>query len=49
MGYIGSKAGAGVFHAIIAETPPHSVYVEPFFRLGRDLPQKKARRIIHRD
>lgn len=34
MGYIGGKAGAGVFHRIIGEMPPHSVYVEPFFGGG---------------
>lgn len=33
-GYIGGKAAAGVFHAIIAEMPPHSVYVEPFLGSG---------------
>jgi DNA adenine methylase len=41
MGYIGSKAGAGVFHAIIAEMPPHSVYVEPFFGSGAIFHKKK--------
>lgn len=33
-GYIGGKAGAGVFHRIIGEMPPHSVYVEPFLGSG---------------
>jgi DNA (cytosine-5)-methyltransferase 1 len=41
MGYIGSKAGAGVFHAIIAEMPPHSVYVEPFFGSGAIFHKKR--------
>lgn len=30
MTYPGSKAQAGVFHRIIGQMPPHSVYVEPF-------------------
>ena len=30
MSYPGSKAQAGVFHRIIGQMPPHSVYVEPF-------------------
>jgi DNA adenine methylase len=33
-GYIGGKAAAGVFHRIIGEMPPHSVYLEPFFGSG---------------
>jgi DNA adenine methylase len=33
-GYIGGKASAGVFHRIIGQMPPHSVYVEPFFGSG---------------
>lgn len=33
-GYIGGKASAGVFHRIIGEMPPHSVYVEAFFGSG---------------
>ena len=30
MGYLGSKAGAGVYQAIIALMPPHDTYVELF-------------------
>lgn len=30
MSYPGSKAQAGVYHRIIGQMPPHSVYVEPF-------------------
>lgn len=33
-GYIGGKASAGVYHRIIGNMPPHSVYVEPFFGSG---------------
>lgn len=33
-GYIGGKAAAGVFHRIIGEMPPHSVYLEPFLGSG---------------
>jgi DNA adenine methylase len=33
-GYIGGKASSGVFHRIIGQMPPHSVYVEPFFGSG---------------
>ena len=33
-GYIGGKAAAGVFHRIIGEMPPHSLYLEPFFGSG---------------
>lgn len=35
MSYPGSKAQAGVFHRIIGQMPPHSVYVEPFFGSGQ--------------
>jgi hypothetical protein len=34
VGYPGSKGQAGVFHRIIGQMPPHSVYVEPFFGSG---------------
>lgn len=30
MGYLGSKAGAGVYHVIVALMPPHDTYIEPF-------------------
>lgn len=35
MGYLGSKAQAGVYQRIISQMPPHSVYVEPFFGSGQ--------------
>lgn len=35
MGYLGSKAQAGVYQRIIGQMPPHSVYVEPFFGSGQ--------------
>ena len=35
MSYPGSKGQAGVYHLIIGQMPPHSVYVEPFFGSGR--------------
>jgi hypothetical protein len=35
MSYPGSKAQAGVFHRIIGQMPPHSVYVEPFVGSGQ--------------
>lgn len=35
MGYPGSKAQAGVFHRIIGQMPPHSLYVEAFFGSGQ--------------
>lgn len=42
MSYPGSKAQAGVFHRIIGQMPPHSVYVEPFFGSGQVF-HRKAR------
>lgn len=32
---VGGKGQAGVYHRIIGQMPPHSVYVEPFFGNGR--------------
>jgi len=40
-GYIGSKAGAGVFHRVIGEMPPHSVYLEAFLGGGAIFHHKK--------
>lgn len=34
MGYLGGKAGAGVYQRIICEIPPHGVYIEPFLGGG---------------
>lgn len=34
MSYLGSKAGAGVYQAIIALMPPHDTYIEPFLGSG---------------
>lgn len=34
MGFLGSKAGAGVYQAIIALMPPHDTYIEPFLGSG---------------
>lgn len=33
-GYIGGKASEGVYHRIIGQMPPHSIYVEPFLGSG---------------
>ena len=41
MSYPGSKAQAGVFHRIIGQMPPHSVYVEPFFGSGQVFHRKR--------
>jgi len=41
MSYVGSKGQAGVFHRIIGQMPPHSVYVEPFFGSGRVFWEKR--------
>lgn len=41
MSYLGSKAGAGVYQAIIALMPPHDTYVELFAGSGAVL-QRKA-------
>lgn len=35
MGYLGSKAQAGVWQRIICQMPAHSFYVEPFFGSGQ--------------
>lgn len=35
MGYLGSKAQAGVWQRIIGQMPAHSFYVEPFFGSGQ--------------
>lgn len=40
MGYLGSKAGAGVFQVICALMPPHDTYVEPFVGSGAILRRK---------
>jgi len=33
--YPGGKGGAGVYHTIINQMPPHRVYIEPFVGAGR--------------
>lgn len=38
--YLGSKAGAGVFQAVIALMPPHDTYVELFAGTGAVLVRK---------
>lgn len=40
MGYLGSKAGAGVYQAIVALMPPHDTYIEPFVGSGAILARK---------
>lgn len=42
MGYLGSKAGAGVYQAIIALMPPHDTYIELFVGSGAVLRRKPA-------
>lgn len=52
MGYLGSKAQAGVWQRIICQMPPHPVYVEPFFGSGQIFWRKKvsaASVVIDRD
>ncbi|OEF62207.1 DNA methylase [Vibrio cyclitrophicus 1F175] len=34
MGYLGSKAASGAYQAIIANMPPHEVYIEAFLGTG---------------
>jgi site-specific DNA-adenine methylase len=41
MGYLGSKAQAGVWQRIIGQMPAHSFYVEPFFGSGQIFWRKK--------
>ena len=45
---VGGKGQAGVYHRIIGQMPPHSVYVEPFFGNGRVFFSKRtaARNIL---
>ncbi len=47
-GYPGSKAGSGVFHKIIGQMPPHTVYVEPFYGSGQVFLRKRraARNVL---
>lgn len=42
MKYPGGKGGAGVFHSILREIPPHEVYIEPFAG-GANVFERKAR------
>lgn len=42
MGYLGSKAGPGVFQAVIALMPPHDTYVELFAGTGAVLIRKPS-------
>jgi hypothetical protein len=42
--FVGSKGQAGVFHRIIGQMPPHSVYVEPFFGRGQIFWEKRPAR-----
>lgn len=42
VGYLGSKAQAGVFQRIISNMPPHSVYVEAFCGSGQIFRRKRA-------
>lgn len=44
MSYPGSKAANGVWHRIIGQMPPHSVYVEPFFGSGQVFHRKRPAR-----
>jgi hypothetical protein len=41
MSYPGGKLGAGVYHAIINQIPPHRLYVEPFVGGGAILLKKR--------
>jgi DNA adenine methylase len=41
MGYLGGKAGAGVYQTIINRMPPHRVYIEPFLGSGAVMRHKK--------
>ena len=41
MGYLGGKAGAGVYQTIINRMLPHRVYVEPFLDSGAVMRHKK--------
>lgn len=34
MSYLGSKAGSGVYQAIISQFPPHDVFIDAFFGSG---------------
>lgn len=42
MRYPGGKGGAGVYQQIIAQMPPHRVYIEPFLGGGAVMRQKRA-------
>lgn len=41
LNYPGSKAGSGVYHLIIGQMPPHTVYVEPFYGSGQVFIRKR--------
>ena len=41
MSFVGSKGQAGVFQTIIGQMPPHEVYCEAFFGLGRVFWEKR--------
>lgn len=40
-GYLGSKGGAGVYQAIVAQMPPHDTYIEAFLGSGDILRRKQ--------
>jgi hypothetical protein len=43
MSYLGSKAASGVYQKIIAEMPPHDVYIETHWAVARDHAQKTGK------
>ena len=42
--FVGSKGGAGVWHRIISEMPPHDLYIEAFAGTGQVLLHKRPAR-----